>query len=126
MLGLPASAVQGQGRAATRCAHAYGGRRGKLSGSGTVYLCGVCSAVMIRSPDLLQSGLASAPLNCRPGDRRFPTPTQALRHSDPAVAIQVHAVAPEWRNLIGRIFTRPLCPVLGSKPAPPPPQSARD
>lgn len=27
MLGLPASTLQGQGRAATRCAHAYGGRR---------------------------------------------------------------------------------------------------
>ncbi len=26
---------------------------GKLSGSDTVYLCGVCSAVMIRLPDLL-------------------------------------------------------------------------
>ena len=29
---------------------------GKLGGSDTAYLCGVCSAVMVRSPDLLQSG----------------------------------------------------------------------
>ena len=63
-----------------------------------------------------QSGLVPVPLRDRPS-------TEALRHSDTAQPIQLHAVAPEQRNLIGRLFTRPLCPVLGSKPAPPPPTS---